>query len=243
MRPWRQPSNFCGQWMERCLPKGGGWHPWTEEETVQVVFHLPLNDDHSLVRGVVATGGLCASEEVHALRKKIMEDYGTTVFSGKTTGDPPVRGPMGEAEIHLLPGVRPRKQNAYRLSDEHRRAMMALVDKLIAEGKVEPGFGPWVSPAFPVPKKESGKFRLVVDFCALNEATIEDANPLPRIEDILHRQGNYKMWSVLDMKDGYHQVPLKKEHRNLTCMSTPGVPSGGRSLSWASEMEMQFSRG
>ena len=23
------------------------------------------------------------------------------------------------------------------------------------------------------------------------------------------------------MKDGYHQVPLKKEHRNLTCMTTP----------------------
>ena len=23
------------------------------------------------------------------------------------------------------------------------------------------------------------------------------------------------------MKDGYHQVPLKKEHRHLTCMSTP----------------------
>ena len=29
------------------------------------------------------------------------------------------------------------------------------------------------------------------------------------------------MWSVLDMKDGYHQVPLKKEHRPITCMSTP----------------------
>ena len=23
------------------------------------------------------------------------------------------------------------------------------------------------------------------------------------------------------MKDGYHQVPLKKEHRHLTCMATP----------------------
>ena len=29
------------------------------------------------------------------------------------------------------------------------------------------------------------------------------------------------MWSVLDMKDGYHQVPLKPEHRHFTCMSTP----------------------
>ena len=29
------------------------------------------------------------------------------------------------------------------------------------------------------------------------------------------------MWSVLDMVDGYHQVPMKKEHQHITCMSTP----------------------
>ena len=29
------------------------------------------------------------------------------------------------------------------------------------------------------------------------------------------------MWTVLDMKEGYHQVPLKPEHRHITCMSTP----------------------
>ena len=29
------------------------------------------------------------------------------------------------------------------------------------------------------------------------------------------------MWTVLDLKDGYHQMPLKKEHRHITCMSTP----------------------
>ncbi len=30
-----------------------------------------------------------------------------------------------------------------------------------------------------------------------------------------------KIWSVLDLKDGYHQMPLKPEHRHITCMSTP----------------------
>jgi hypothetical protein len=29
------------------------------------------------------------------------------------------------------------------------------------------------------------------------------------------------MWSTLDLKDGYHQMPLKEEHRYITCMSTP----------------------
>ena len=59
------------------------------------------------------------------------------------------------------------------------------------------------------------------DFRDLNAATVDDAHPLPRIEDILQRQGSCKIWSVLDLKSGYHQMPLKPEHRHLTCMSTP----------------------
>jgi len=61
----------------------------------------------------------------------------------------------------------------------------------------------------------------VVDFRRLNDATIEDSHPLPRIGDILQRQGQYKIWSVLDMKDGFHQIPVKNEHKPLTAMSTP----------------------
>ncbi len=44
--------------------------------------------------------------------------------------------------------------------------------------------------------------------------------PLLQIEDFLQRQKGYKIWSVLDLKDGYHQMPLKEEHRHNTCMST-----------------------
>ena len=52
--------------------------------------------------------------------------------------------------------------------------------------------------------------RLVVDFRAVNEATITDGYPLPLINDILQAQRKFKICSVLDMKDGFHQVPLKK---------------------------------
>ena len=30
-----------------------------------------------------------------------------------------------------------------------------------------------------------------------------------------------KIWTVLDWVDAYHQMPLKEEHRHITCMSTP----------------------
>ena len=96
------------------------------------------------------------------------------------------------------------------MAGDRRAAWVALTDQLLADGKIEPGMGPWLSTSFPVPKKKPGTYRLVVDYRALNEATITDAHPLPRITDILQRQGRFKIWSVLDMKDGFHQVPLNE---------------------------------
>ena len=55
----------------------------------------------------------------------------------------------------------------------------------------------------------------------MNENTEDDAHPLPPIDEMVQRQSGFKVWSSLDCKDGYHQMPLKREHRHITCMSTP----------------------
>ena len=59
--------------------------------------------------------------------------------------------------------------------------------------------------SFSVAKKDTGKYRLVLDFRAVMEATITDDHPMTLIGDILQRQRKFKMWSVLDMRDGFHQ--------------------------------------
>ena len=100
------------------------------------------------------------------------------------------------------------------------KPMIELVREWEALGKVEEGCGEWSSPAFVVPKK-NGKWRGVVDFRALNEATVGDSHPLPRIEDTLVRQGARSLFTTMDLKDAFHQVPLQPASRNLTCTSTP----------------------
>ena len=85
---------------------------------------------------------------------------------------------------------------------------------------MEEGAGPWSSPAFCVAKK-GGKVRGVVDFRALNAATQGDGHPMPRIRDILVRQGRNKIFSTLDLRDAFHQVPMHPDSRPLTCTSTP----------------------
>ncbi len=62
---------------------------------------------------------------------------------------------------------------------------------------------PWSSTSFSVPKKKPGEYQLVEDLRKLNDATIDDGHALARIEDILQKQGGYKIWSALDLKDGY----------------------------------------
>ena len=70
-------------------------------------------------------------------------------------------------------------------------------------------------------KKTPGTFRLVQDLRPQNEATIKDGHPLPRIGEMVQRQGKNKIWSTMDLVDGFHQMPMKPEHRHITCMSTP----------------------
>jgi len=59
-----------------------------------------------------------------------------------------------------------------------------------------------------VPKKDDSqgnkKWRLVIDFRALNEKTIRDAYPLPNIVDILDQLSNAKYFSVFDLASGFH---------------------------------------
>ena len=163
--------------------------------------------------------------ETHPLamqaREEVLKEFANTSLSGIYPKDPPVRGPFGAAEIWLKPNAIPVVQHPYRIGGERGRAWTELVDQALSQNKLEPSTGAWNLPTFPVAKKTPGKYRLVQDFRPLNDATVKDGHPLPRIVDILHSQGKNKMWSKLDLVDGFHQMPLRAEHRPLTCMSTP----------------------
>ncbi len=160
-------------------------------------------------------------EDVDTLRAEIRAEYGEAVFSDKPTGPVPDRGSFGEATITFKPGAVPVKLRMYQIHGERRAAWSEGIEKMERERKLEDGVSAWSSPSFPVPKKTPGTYRIVFDDRALNDVTVTDAHPLPRIEDILQEQGKHSMWSILDMRDGYHQVPLRNSDRHLTCMSTP----------------------
>ena len=89
------------------------------------------------------------------------------------------------------------------------------IDKLLECRIIEPSTSPWSSPVIPVPKKD-GSVRLCVDFREVNEQTLQDTYPLPRVDDLLADVSSKRFLTTLDLTKGYHQVPLTPETKEKT---------------------------
>lgn len=86
------------------------------------------------------------------------------------------------------------------------------IQKLLNDKIIRPSISPYSAPVWIVPKKldASGKrkFRMVIDYRKLNEKTIEDKYPLPRIDEILDNLGKCCYFSTLDLAQGFHQIEM-----------------------------------
>ena len=81
---------------------------------------------------------------------------------------------------------------------------------------------PWSSPVVLVTKKDGGTL-FCVDYRQLNDATIKDAYPLPRIDDTLDMLAGKQWFSTLELASGYWQVSLSRETRAKTAFATHSV--------------------
>jgi hypothetical protein len=132
-----------------------------------------------------------------------------------------VRGltPLAQHEIRLLhpepvkQRYRPRNPFMQGIIDEE-------VDKMPAEGLIEPSDSPCSSPIV-LAKKKDGKHRFCIDFRKVNEVTRKDAYPLPFINVILDKLRRAWYISTIDVKSGYWQVPLTPANKPITAFMVP----------------------
>ena len=157
------------------------------------------------------------------LRSQALADYSETTFRSEIYPDPPIRGCFGEAKILPKPGAQPHAQRPMRLCGERREALICEVKKWLHQHKISPAppNTGWSSPAFVIPKKTKGTWRGLVDLRGVNDRIVTDTYVIPLIDEILTRQGRKHIWSVLDLKDAFSQVPVAPECRPITTCSTP----------------------
>ena len=92
--------------------------------------------------------------------------------------------------------------------------------ELLNSGIVRRSLSPWASPLHLVLKKD-GSYRPCGDYRRLNKITVHDAYPMPLINDVLRRLPHATVFSTLDLRKAYHQIPMRESDVEKTAVITP----------------------
>ncbi|WVZ76592.1 hypothetical protein U9M48_024557 [Paspalum notatum var. saurae] len=125
------------------------------------------------------------------------------VFPDELPGMPPDR----DVEFELLPGTAPIAKRQYRVPPKEQELIKENIDELLGKGFIRPSSSPWAFPVLFVDKKD-GSRRMCVDYRALNDVTIKNKYPLPRIDDLF------------DQLQGYHQMKIRPSNIPKTAFIT-----------------------
>jgi hypothetical protein len=139
------------------------------------------------------------------------------VFPEELPGMPPDR--HIEFSIELLPGTAPISIKAYRMDVKDLIELKKQIEELLEKGFIRPSLSPWGAPVLFV-KKKDGLRRMCVDYRSLNEVTIKNKYPLPRIEDLFDQMRGAKVFSKIDLRLGYHQLNIRTEDIPKTTFTT-----------------------
>ena len=124
------------------------------------------------------------------------------VFPDELPGLPPKRAV--EFAIDLAPGTAPISKAPYRMAPAELKELKAQLEELLAAGFIRPSTSPWGAPVLFV-KKKDGSLRLCIDYRQLNQVTIKNRYPLPRIDDLFDQLKSAGVFSKIDLRSGYHQ--------------------------------------
>ncbi|KAL2080104.1 hypothetical protein ACEWY4_023897 [Coilia grayii] len=180
-------------------------------------FHI-VNGDMKPLLGLtdsVKLGFVKLGPTVHALQQEVPEltEY-KDLFDCSTIGKLPV-----VYRMCLDDSVHPTICSP-------KRVPLAMKDKTIEElyrmtklGVIKPVQGPseWVSAMVAAVKKD-GSIRICIDPVHLNKALLRPHHPMKTVEQVISDMPGAKVFSILDAKCGFWQVPLSQK---LTTFITP----------------------
>ena len=136
----------------------------------------------------------------------------------------PAELPPERSVYHTIPlkdsNAVPPARKTYRLSQPELEECKQQVTALLAKGHIRPSCSPYGSPVLFV-KKATGGLRMCIDFRGLNEQTIKNRYPLPRIDELFDKLQGATVFSGIDLQSAYNQVRLKPEDVPKTAFTTP----------------------
>ena len=107
----------------------------------------------------------------------------------------------------------------YPLSKDEQKVLDEYLDDNLEKGYITASSSPYGSPTFTV-KKKDGTLRIVHDYRRLNEYTVMDVTPLPRIQSILEELRGKTLFSKFDIRAGYNNIRIASEDTYKTGFKT-----------------------
>jgi hypothetical protein len=154
---------------------------------------------------------------LEAARHRVLGHFKDVFPDELPAGLPPSR--EVDHRIELVPGATPPSRPTFRLSEKELGELKKQLEELTKSGFIQPSKSPFGAPILFV-KKKDGTMRMCVDYRALNNVTVKNSYPLPRVDELFDRLQGAKYFSKIDLRSGYHQIRIAPEDVPKTAFRT-----------------------
>jgi hypothetical protein len=138
------------------------------------------------------------------------------VFPEDLPGFPPER----DVEFVIVkPDMAPISRRSYQMPPNELAELKTQLQDLLEKGFIRPSSSPWGCPAIFVKKKDQ-TLRMCMEYRPLNEVTIKNKYPLPRIDILFDQLTRARVFSKIDLRSGYHQIRIRPEDIPKTAFTT-----------------------
>ena len=120
--------------------------------------------------------------------------------------------------------VKPIATKSRFFNKDDRAFIRDQISSLLAKGLIKRSDSPWRAQVMIARDEfQRHKKRMCIDYSqTINLFTELDAYPLPRIEDMVNKLSQYKVFSTFDLKSAYHQIPLRESETKFTAFEALG---------------------
>jgi hypothetical protein len=113
-----------------------------------------------------------------------------------------------DREIEFVIELAPIFNRPYRIAANQLVELKEQLQELLDKGYIRLSASPWGAPVIFVLKKDETQ-RMCVDYRSLNEVTIKNKYPLPRIDDLFNQLSRACVFSEIDLRSGYYQLKIR----------------------------------
>ena len=139
--------------------------------------------------------------------RAVLNDYKDVFPKDLPPGLPPIHKGH-EFKIELKDDTPPVHRPLYKLSPLELAEAKKQIEYMLEHGFIRPSDSPYGAPVL-FPLKKDGGLLFSIDYRWLNKKTVKNRYPLPLPEEMFDQLGNAKVFSKIDLKSGYWQIPVR----------------------------------